>query len=166
MLTIKKIFLCSDVIFYLLACAHYLLVDEKLDMIYQCTPTSQKFNCILSYNKGMPRRLRKEILPHYSTFVRSHLEGFIYFWGPQVQRTTTKTIRGMGHPSYVEMLRELEMFRLDIRKKPLTMRVVKQWNKFSREVVVTLFLYTLKVGQDSEQTALVEDGPFHSGGLD
>lgn len=72
----------------------------------------------------------------------------------------------MGHPSYVEMLRELEMFRLDIRKKPLTMRVVKQWNKFSREVVVTLFLYTLKVGQDSVQTALVEDGPFHSGGLD
>lgn len=103
----KSFFLCSDVILYLLTYAFYLLADVKLDMSQQCTPTSQKFSCILSYIKGIPSRLRKEILPHYSPFVRSTWI-FIQLWDPQlkkdvdllewVQRTTTKNDQRDGTP--------------------------------------------------------------------
>jgi len=36
-------------------------------------------------------------------------------------------------------------FRLDIKKKYFTMRVVKHWNEFPREVVVVSSLETCKV---------------------
>jgi len=71
----------------------------------------------------MASRLRKVILPCYSTLVRPHLEIYIQLWSPQhrkdmdllewVQRRAPKMINGMESLSYEERLRELGLFSLD-----------------------------------------------------
>jgi len=47
-------------------------------------------------------------------------------------------------------------FRLDIRKKFFTMRVVKHWNGFPREVVEAPSLETLKARLDRALSSLVQ----------
>jgi len=56
-------------------------------------------------------------------------------------------------------------FRLDIRKKLFTMRVVRPWNRLHREAVAAPFLEG-QVGWSSEQPGLVEDVPAHGRGLE
>ncbi|GAB0191715.1 hypothetical protein GRJ2_001636800 [Grus japonensis] len=193
------------------------LVDEKLDMSWQCALAAQKTNCILGcIKRSMTSRLRDMILPLYSALVRPHLEYCIQLWGPQyktdielleqAQRRDTKMIRGLEHLSYEERLRELGVFslekrrlqgdltaafqylqraykkdgdrffsgaycsktrrfngfklkesrfRLDIRKKFFTMRVVKHWNRLPREVVDTLSLEVFKVRLDGALSNLI-----------
>jgi len=46
-------------------------------------------------------------------------------------------------------------FRLDIRKKFFTMRVVKHWNRLPREVVEAPYLETFKAGLDGALSNLV-----------
>ncbi|KFW10891.1 hypothetical protein N327_02586, partial [Fulmarus glacialis] len=46
-------------------------------------------------------------------------------------------------------------FRLDIRKKFFTMRVVKHWNRFPREVVDAPSLETFKVRLDGALSNLI-----------
>ncbi|KFP20136.1 hypothetical protein Z169_06613, partial [Egretta garzetta] len=46
-------------------------------------------------------------------------------------------------------------FRLDIRKKFFTMRVVKHWNRLPREVVVAPSLATFKAGLDGALSSLI-----------
>jgi len=46
-------------------------------------------------------------------------------------------------------------FRLDIRKKFFTMRVVKHWNMLSREVVDVPSLETFKISLDGARSNLV-----------
>lgn len=59
----------------------------------------------------------------------------------------------MENPSYVERLRVLEVFRLDIKKKKkITRRVVEQ---ASREAVDALSLQTLKVMLDRALSNLI-----------
>ena len=95
-----------------------MLVDERLNMNWQCEILAQKSNCILDYiNRSVTSRLREVILSFYSALMRPHLAYCIQFWGPQhkkgmellkqIQRRATKMIRGLEHLPYEDRLREL-----------------------------------------------------------
>ncbi|GAB0189066.1 mitochondrial enolase superfamily member 1 [Grus japonensis] len=103
------------------------LVDERLNMTWQCALAAQKANRVLGcIQRSVTSRLREVILPLYSVLVTPHLEYCIQLWGPQyrrdiellegVQRRAMKLTGGMEHLSYEDRLRGLGLFSLEKRR--------------------------------------------------
>ncbi|GAB0194656.1 hypothetical protein GRJ2_001930900 [Grus japonensis] len=63
------------------------LVDEKLNMSWQCALAAQKANRVLGCITGsVTSRSREVILPLCSALVRPHLEYCVQLWGAQYRR--------------------------------------------------------------------------------
>ncbi|KFV39002.1 hypothetical protein N341_09310, partial [Tyto alba] len=100
-----------------------MLVNEKLNMAWQCAFAAQKANCVLGcIKRSVASRSREEILPLSSALVSHHLEYSVQHWGSQHKKDmdllerVQRRARGMEHLTYEDRLRELGLFSLEKRR--------------------------------------------------
>jgi len=75
------------------------LVDEKLNMTWQCTLIAQKDNRVLGCIKSsMASRSREGTLPLRSSLVRPQLESCIQLWRPQHRKDMELLEQGQRRP--------------------------------------------------------------------
>ena len=75
------------------------VVDGKLTVSQQCALATQKANRVLGcIKRSVASRLRKGILPLYSTLVRPHLDNCNQLWGPQHKKDMTCWTKFRGGP--------------------------------------------------------------------
>lgn len=130
------------------------LVD-KSPMSQKCTLVAKKINGLLgSIKKNVTSRSSEVLLPFYSALVRPHLELCVQFWAPQlnrdkkllerVQLRATKIIRGLGHLSDKDRLREQGLFSL--QKREVTLPVLTKQRSLPTPIIcdsVNTYLTTI-----------------------
>ncbi|KAK4807195.1 hypothetical protein QYF61_024315 [Mycteria americana] len=85
-----------------------ILVDEKLDMSWQCALAAQKANHILvCIKRSVASRSREVILPLCSALVRPHVEYCIQLWGHQHKKYMDMLERVQRNATKIERLEHL-----------------------------------------------------------
>jgi len=75
------------------------LVNEKLDMTWQCVLTAPKADHILGgIQSSVASRLREGILPLYSALVRFHLDSSVHLWSPHQRKNMDLVEQGQRRP--------------------------------------------------------------------
>ena len=103
-------------------------IQNNLKIGEQCTSATQKANHAMRQLKNTFRYMTPPIFRNvYCSYVRPHLENSIQAWSPhlakdiekleKVQRSATRTVRGIGKRTYEEMLEILGLHRLNKRRE-------------------------------------------------
>jgi len=134
------------------------LVNAWLNISQQCAQGAKKANSILAFIRSSgASRGREVIVPRYSALVRQHLEYCVQFWAPDYKKDIKvwsmskegqKSCEGTGSQILWGAAEGtgIVQFRLDIKKKLFSERVVRHWNGLHREVVESLSLVFKKCG--------------------